>query len=326
MYFSGVWDLLPNLGATLDYNWVITGVLSQSDAVSSNGKVATIGNSKLEKAVRTHISSGRLEAAYNRPISRRHETNSNISRSLSGYKIYRDGVEIGEISNPGTLEYLDDSGLAAGDYDYYVTAVYTAPAGESDPSNTEEVTITLPAPVNPTATSNPPNILIQWSAPTDDRGLESYNIYQDGTLVANTTSTFYLHVNVPSGFYVYNIAAVYSGGHEGTWSVDAEVDHVGADPNLIPLVTSLEGNYPNPFNPETTISFGLHKDQDVEISVYNIKGEKVRTLVSGELEAGMHNITWYGKDDSGKKVASGVYFYKMKADKFVQTRKMILMK
>ncbi|MCF7815199.1 MAG: T9SS type A sorting domain-containing protein, partial [Candidatus Cloacimonetes bacterium] len=173
---------------------------------------------------------------------------------------------------------------------------------------------------------NPPNILVQWSAPSDDRALVSYNIYQDGTLVTNTTSTFFLHANVPTGFYVYNIAAVFTGDYEGVWSVDAEVDHTGTDPNLIPAVTSLNGNYPNPFNPTTTIAFGLTQDETVALVIYNIKGEKVRTLVSGELEAGMHDVTWYGKDDSGKNVASGVYFYKMKADKYVQTKKMILMK
>ena len=321
MYFSGVWQEI-SVAFALDYNWVITGVVTQSDAVAGRSEKAT------ELIGRRHAAAGNAQfTAQTTPSYRRpHQLPSFNSRALSGFKVYRDGVEIAEITNAGTLSYLDDGGLDAGDYDYYVTAVYTAPAGESVPSNTEEVTITLPAPNNPTATSNPPNILIQWNAPTDGRDVVSYNIYQDGEYVHNTSSSFWLHANVPTGFYIYNIAAVYTGEYEGEWSVDAPVDHVGADPNLIPAVTSLTGNYPNPFNPSTKIAFGLHKDQNVEIVVYNVKGEKVKTLLSSELEAGMHNVTWYGIDDNGKTVASGVYFYKMKAEKFVETKKMILMK
>jgi len=92
------------------------------------------------------------------------------------------------------------------------------------------------------------------------------------------------------------------------------------------LVTELEGNYPNPFNPTTTINFSLKTAEKTLLEVYNIRGEKVRTLVDGELQADYHSIVWNGKDNSGKKSASGVYFYKMKAGSYQQTKKMILMK
>ena len=85
-------------------------------------------------------------------------------------------------------------------------------------------------------------------------------------------------------------------------------------------------NYPNPFNPTTTISFGLHEDNIVNVVIYNIKGEKVKILVNSEFEAGYHNLVWNGLDDNGKTVSSGIYFYKLSTDKDSVTRKMLLLK
>jgi len=85
-------------------------------------------------------------------------------------------------------------------------------------------------------------------------------------------------------------------------------------------------SYPNPFNPETIISFQLPENSDVELGIYNLKGQKVKQLVSEQLTAGKHFIVWDGKDNYGKSVSSGIYFYKLKTDNFEKTKKMILMK
>ncbi|MFO7660062.1 MAG: C25 family cysteine peptidase [Candidatus Cloacimonadaceae bacterium] len=98
------------------------------------------------------------------------------------------------------------------------------------------------------------------------------------------------------------------------------------DDNNIPAVTKLEGNYPNPFNPSTTIRFGLKEPGQVAINIYNNKGQLVRTLVSENKKAGMHSVVWNGTDNSGKPVSSGVYLYRMQAEGLSQTRKMMLMK
>jgi len=90
--------------------------------------------------------------------------------------------------------------------------------------------------------------------------------------------------------------------------------------------TALQSNYPNPFNPETTISFTMSKEGPVTLDVFNIKGQKVNTLVNGRLEAGHHNVVWNGKDNTGREVSSGVYFYRMTAGDYENVRKMILMK
>jgi hypothetical protein len=93
-----------------------------------------------------------------------------------------------------------------------------------------------------------------------------------------------------------------------------------------PAVTQLQGNYPNPFNPETTISFSLKESQFVNIDIYNILGQRVKTLVANEMNKGTHSLIWNGTDNGGRNVASGIYFYKMQAGKYSSTKKMILMK
>ena len=85
-------------------------------------------------------------------------------------------------------------------------------------------------------------------------------------------------------------------------------------------------NYPNPFNPETTISFNLAQASKVSLTIYNIKGQKVKTLLNTRLEKGEHSIVWDGTDNRGKKVASGLYLYKITSGKEVAVRKMMLLK
>ncbi len=107
---------------------------------------------------------------------------------------------------------------------------------------------------------------------------------------------------------------------------------VGDNDSGIPSEYYVKQNYPNPFNPTTEISFGLPTASKVEIVVYNLLGQQVATLFSGELTAGKHSISWNGKDNSGKTPGSGIYFYKINAithdniGKFKSVKKMILMK
>ncbi|NQV19370.1 MAG: T9SS type A sorting domain-containing protein, partial [Armatimonadetes bacterium] len=82
-------------------------------------------------------------------------------------------------------------------------------------------------------------------------------------------------------------------------------------------------NYPNPFNPNTTIYFTA---EDAEICIYNIKGQKVEQFVRNQLPSGQHSVVWDGRDESGELVSSGIYFYKLKAGNLEKTKKMILLK
>jgi len=94
----------------------------------------------------------------------------------------------------------------------------------------------------------------------------------------------------------------------------------------IPEEYSLSQNYPNPFNPLTHLDFSIPRRSRVEITVYNMLGQEVITLVNKELNYGYHSITWRGMDRFGKPVATGVYLAKLQAPGFIRTRKMILLK
>ncbi len=98
------------------------------------------------------------------------------------------------------------------------------------------------------------------------------------------------------------------------------------DPEVPVVATALHNNYPNPFNPETTISYSVKDREPVTLEIYNIKGQLVKTLVKGIQEPGNHTIVWNGTDDNGRSVSSGVYYYKMQAGKYSSTKKMIMMK
>ena len=94
----------------------------------------------------------------------------------------------------------------------------------------------------------------------------------------------------------------------------------------MPLVTKLNKNYPNPFNPKTCISYSLKSPGNVQLAIYNIKGQKVRTLVSEKQERGQHRVVWNGTDERNQKVASGCYFYRLETGSYHSTHKMVLMK
>ncbi|MBD3403079.1 T9SS type A sorting domain-containing protein, partial [candidate division GN15 bacterium] len=107
----------------------------------------------------------------------------------------------------------------------------------------------------------------------------------------------------------------------------AVVTDVGEDDaGELPTEVGLAQNYPNPFNPSTTIEFSLPARSHVALSIINIAGQRVRSLVSSELPAGRHEVTWDGRTDSGAEAASGVYFYRLETNSQVLSRKMMLLK
>jgi hypothetical protein len=103
---------------------------------------------------------------------------------------------------------------------------------------------------------------------------------------------------------------------------------LGTNDNITPIfVNNLENNYPNPFNPTTNISFSIEENGYVSLNIYNIRGQLTKTLVSENLDAGVHIITWNGKDNNNQSVSSGIYLYEMKAvGKYTNTKKMLMLK
>jgi len=98
------------------------------------------------------------------------------------------------------------------------------------------------------------------------------------------------------------------------------------DPAVIPFKPELYANYPNPFNPETNISFSVPEASYVELEIFNMKGQLVKKLVQENVEAGLHNVIWKGNDELGNSVGSGIYYYRLDADGNIKTRKCILLK
>lgn len=116
-------------------------------------------------------------------------------------------------------------------------------------------------------------------------------------------------------FTVYGV----DGGNAGSWNVSGWIE--GDAPENTPSDYTLFGNYPNPFNAQTTISFDLPTSGVVNLSIYNVMGQRVETLVDGHVQAGHHDVTW-----DASTAASGVYFYKLSVGDKVFTRRMTLLK
>ena len=94
----------------------------------------------------------------------------------------------------------------------------------------------------------------------------------------------------------------------------------------IPKKNRLYSNYPNPFNPSTTIRYDLHQPADVQIIVYDILGQQVATLASGNQTAGYKSVHWNGLNESGNQVSSGIYLCHLKTTDFTQTIRMVYLR
>jgi hypothetical protein len=105
----------------------------------------------------------------------------------------------------------------------------------------------------------------------------------------------------------------------------ADAEERDATPTVV-IDYELAQNYPNPFNPTTTIRFSLKEAGFVSLSIYNLQGQEVRNLLAADMNAGRHEMTWDGKDNRGRPAPSGMYFYRLGVNGFVQTKKMSLVK
>ncbi|MBI2417192.1 MAG: T9SS type A sorting domain-containing protein [Ignavibacteriales bacterium] len=100
----------------------------------------------------------------------------------------------------------------------------------------------------------------------------------------------------------------------------------GENQNILPTEFSLSQNYPNPFNPTTNIRFALPSDSKVDLRVYDILGREVAVLMTGDMRPGNYTITWNGRNGFNQQVATGMYIYRLRANNFVQTKKMLMIK
>jgi hypothetical protein len=98
------------------------------------------------------------------------------------------------------------------------------------------------------------------------------------------------------------------------------------EPKDSPTMTALTSVHPNPFNPQTTVQFALAAADRVRIAIYDVRGSLVRRLVDQAMPAGEHRATWNGVDDQGRPASSGIYFVRMIAGSYTETRKIVMLK
>jgi len=186
---------------------------------------------------------------------------------------------------------------------------------------------------------------INWTTQSEN-DISGYNIYRNtidqnetaikinnelilGTNTSNEQNYSYLDEAVEVAEYFYWLESVeLSGNTELFGPIEINIEFQPDNPTPPSnIITGLHQNYPNPFNPETEIQFALDQPGNAELVIYNLKGQKVITLFNDQVNAKEYiNVKWNGSDNSGNKVSSGIYMYKLKTANKEFMKKMILMK
>ena len=152
----------------------------------------------------------------------------------------------------------------------------------------------------------------------------------DGSMYLVSNHQYLAHIGLEPDEYVWFDQQDVANGVDTV--VEAALEWIdsenvtGVEENLIVDTFQLNQNYPNPFNPSTTITYVLKNESDVTLKVYNVLGQAVRTLVSERQTTGLKSLVWNGNNDGGNSVSGGVYIYRIEADDFVQSKKMVLIK
>ncbi len=181
----------------------------------------------------------------------------------------------------------------------------------------------------------PEGLQLTWD-PNGEADLAGYKIYRGtsesfvpgaGNFVASTpdTASFDDEWAWNSGFW-YKVAAVDIHGNESIFALFGPDMVTGDDPMPLPDATFLSQNFPNPFNPITNIGFGLKEQGHVSLRIYDAAGRLVATLVDESRSVGNYSVEWNGRGTDGRAVSSGVYFYRLNAGEFEETKKMILLR
>ena len=188
--------------------------------------------------------------------------------------------------------------------------------------------IVLGAPRNPAVSFEDRTTHLSWESPVSRNTLLlGYDVYRNGEKANSdlVTELFYLDNGyVNNSLNSYHIIAVYSHGDSDpspTIEITSEFD-----PIVTVHATSLGNNFPNPFNPSTTIYYDLHQPSHVKLEIYNVRGQLVNTLLNEYISTGAHSIIWNGSNAQGHPQSSGIYFYRLQTDTFSETKRMVLMK
>jgi hypothetical protein len=181
------------------------------------------------------------------------------------------------------------------------------------------------------AVQNGASVILQWLTAVEE-DFNYHNVYRsdldsvDPAMVFTTSDSFYVDLEMAAGSWEYWITSVDSAGNESDASEPVSVVLASEQEAAIPTVYTLEQNYPNPFNPSTQIRYALPEDAMVTISIYDMMGRKVRTLVSQRMSPGYHTTLWNAANDKGLQVSAGMYIYTIQAGSYHHMKKMVLLK
>jgi hypothetical protein len=223
---------------------------------------------------------------------------------------------------------------------YFVSAHTTTPTiwFASDPDSgysVDNIPPELPAGLAAEQSFSPIGLAVSWSVNAANdfshfvvhRGMSAEFVPDPGNQVATPTVPRWFDGSWRwDGNYYYKVAAVDIHGNVSGHALLSPDAVTGVETPVAPATTYLDQNFPNPFNPTTRIVFGLAAPANVSLRIYDAAGRLVRMLVEGARPAGNYSELWDGRDANGRAVASGIYFYRLQAGAFTETRKMALLR
>ncbi len=192
--------------------------------------------------------------------------------------------------------------------------------------------IYIDIPIKPTVTVTGTTSGIQISATNNGTPLDNMQITvsANNQMIANAKTggngIVDFNIDVVTADTLTIVAVNYSTTTVITKYITSLATDIIDDSHPLPKSIELYQNYPNPFNPSTTISFSLPERSDIDLSVFNLIGQNVATLVAENMTAGHHVVIWDGTDSNGDLVASGIYFYRIRAGSYTATKKMLVLK
>jgi hypothetical protein len=220
------------------------------------------------------------------------------------------GIELGWLDLAANARYFDGNGdgrarIDIGAYEYQP----------------------MPRPINLGYQELDNAVALSWEMPPSDRSLTGFRVYRDGALRAeleDAAQSYYVDSIIMSGTYSYFVTAMYGLlESDPSDAVELYIEAVSnEDPLLAPAEISMK-LYPNPFKADTHISYLIPQNALVSLEIHNIKGQLIRRLVNEHKSSGSHQVVWDGCDQTGRVVASGLYFARLKTNGRSLTSKIV---
>ena len=162
-----------------------------------------------------------------------------------------------------------------------------------------------------------------WLIKTDAQGNEEWNQPMGGS---DFDRGYSVQQTADGGYIITGWTKSFGNGNNDAWLIKVENPLVEIGESFIPNVFALHQNHPNPFNPVTTLRYDLQVNGFVNITVYDMLGRKVKTLINQTQDTGYRSVIWNATNDYGRPVSAGIYLYQIQAGKYISTKKMVLLK